>query len=523
MSKTTSSNYLIFIAAVVSVGGFLFGFDASVISGVTGFIVPEFNLNEWEEGFAVACLTVTSTIAMATAGPLSDRYGRKGILIFVGLFYALSALLSALAPNFTILIIARMLGGFSVGAALILAPLYIAEISPAEQRGRMISINQLNIVLGFSAAYFCNYYLLQLSGSDASWVKNLGIDVNTWRWMLGLELLPALAYFLLMFLVPESPRWLLMKGRKEEANAILIKINGNEATAQQVQNDILNNLEEAKSKAKPSFSELFNPTLRLVLAIGLIVGIAQQITGVNAIYFYATSIFEQSGIGQNAAFAQAIWVGIINVVFTILAMYLIDRVGRRPLLLVGVAGIVISMSIAAYGFHTATYALTSEAVSTLPKELDKTKITHLVGQSFDNDVQFKKAIKDALGNVESSKHEAAIIQAAVDMNPILILLGILGFVASFAISLGPVMWVLAAEIFPNYIRGVAISFVGFINSAISYLVQQFFPWELATLGNALTFLIYGGFALIAFGLIYKLLPETKGKSLEELEKMLINN
>ena len=520
MSKNVSSKYVIFIAAVVSLGGFLFGFDASVISGVTGFIVPEFDLNDWQKGFAVACLTLTSTIAMFVAGPLSDKFGRKGLLIFVGLFYALSAFLSAIAPSYVVLVIARMLGGFAVGAALILAPMYIAEISPAEQRGRMVSINQLNIVLGFSAAYFCNYYILQWSGSDASWVKSIGLDTMTWRWMLGIELVPALLYFLLMFLVPESPRWLLMKGKHEEAEKVIAKINGAE-NANAIKNQILSNINNDKNKAKPSLSELFNPTLKLVLAIGLIVGVAQQITGINAIFFYATDIFEQSGIGQNAAFAQAVLIGVINVVFTIIAMSLIDRMGRKPLLLIGLAGIVISMSIAAYGFHSATYSLTEETVSELSDDLDKTKLAPLVGQAFANDVEFKREVKNALGNVEASKHEADIIKAAVDMNPLLILIGILGFVASFAISLGPVMWVLFSEIFPNYIRGIAISFVGFVNSAVSYLVQQFFPWELANFGNALTFIIYGVFALIAFVLIYRILPETKGKSLEELETLLI--
>lgn len=522
MKKNESLNYVIFIAAVVSLGGFLFGFDATVISGVRGYIVPQFDLNEWQEGFAVACMTITSTAAMFIAGPLSDRIGRKGLLIFVGLFYAVSALLSALAPGFEVLVFARMLGGFAVGSSLIIAPMYIAEISPAEQRGRMVSINQLNIVIGFSAAYFCNYYILQWSGSDSAWVKSIGLDQDTlvWRWMFSAELVPALLYFLFMFFVPESPRWLLMKGKHEEAEKIIARINGVE-NASTIKNQILANINDDSKKSKPSLTELFNPSLKLVLTIGLVVGVAQQITGINAIFFYATDIFEQSGIGQNAAFAQAVLIGVINVVFTIIAMLLIDKMGRKPLLLIGVAGIVISMTIAAYGFKQATYSLTEEAVSELSEDLDKTKLTPLVGQAFANDVEFKRAVKDALGNVEASKHEASIIKAAVDMNPLLILIGILGFVASFAISLGPVMWVLFSEIFPNYIRGIAISFVGFVNSAVSYLVQQFFPWELSNLGNSMTFLIYGAFALIAFILIYRILPETKGKSLEELESILI--
>lgn len=509
-----------YIATVVSLGGFLFGFDAAVISGVTKFIVPEFNLNDIQLGWAVSSLTLASTVAMLTAGPLSDRYGRKGILIFVGLFYALSAFFSAMATSFTILVIARLMGGLAVGAALILAPMYIAELVPADKRGRMVSINQLNIVLGFSAAYFANYFLLQLSGSDAGWVQQLMIDTHTWRWMLGIELIPAVLYFLLLFGVPESPRWLLMNGRESEAESIISSISG-EAAAQTEIQAARKSIKEMEQQSKATLGELFNPALKLVLTIGLVVGILQQITGVNAIYFYATGIFEQSGIGTDAAFAQAIWVGIINVIFTLVAMALIDKVGRKPLLLTGIAGIALSMFVAAYGFSQATYNLPIEAMAELPNSLDKLKLNDLIGRTFDNDVDFKQEIRQLIGARSAMKHESAIIQEAIKMNPVLVLIGILGFVASFAISLGPVMWVLFSELFPNYIRGIAISFVGFINSLISFGVQFIFPWELTNLGSAMTFAIYGLFALIGFVFVKWLLPETKGKTLEEIEKELI--
>ena len=459
---------------------------------------------------------------MLMAGPLSDRYGRKKILTFVGLFYAISALGSALAPNYTILVIARMLGGLAVGGALILAPMYIAEIVPAEKRGRMVSINQLNIVLGFSAAYFANYFILQASQSDASWVQQVMLDTHTWRWMLGLELIPALAFFLLVSRVPESPRWLMMNGQAEEATAIVHQINRPEEGAKTIQT-IEQSIQEDKNKAGVSWSELFKPALKLVLTIGLIVGILQQITGINAIFFYATNIFEQSGIGQNAAYAQAIWVGLINVVFTLLAMALIDKMGRKPLLLIGVAGIAVSLFIAAYGFSQATYNLSIDAIPSLPEGLNKHKINDLIGFTYDNDVAFKKVLREALGPDDTTKYEKAVLMEAIRMNPIWVLIGILGFVASFAISLGPVMWVLFSELFPNRIRGIAISFVGFINSAVSFLVQFFFPWELTHLGNAMTFAIYGLFAVLGFFLVSWLLPETKGKTLEEIEKELIKS
>lgn len=531
-----SNRYVISIAAVVALGGFLFGFDAAVISGVISFIKPEFDLTEIQVGWAVSSLTLTSTIAMIFAGPLSDKFGRRKVLVFVGLLYAISALGSALAPTYEFLVIARMLGGFAVGAALITAPLYIAEVSPAESRGKMVSINQLNIVLGFSAAYFANYYLLQLSDSDASWVTNLGINSETWRWMLGLECLPAIFFFFAMFFVPESPRWLLTNNRTDEAIDTLSKIYG-KAKVETVVSDILSNIKEDNTSEKTPLSELFKPAMKLVLTIGIVVGILQQITGINAIFFYAPTIFEQSGIGQDASFAQAVLVGLINVAFTILAMYLIDKLGRKPLLLIGTAGIAISMCLTGYGFHQATYTLTTNKVEKLVTDyqkkdkeegnkekhfnFDKNTIADMIGVTYDNDVAYKNELKARMSNVQYSKMESDFIKAAITMNPILILIGILGFVASFAISLGPVMWVLFSELFPNSVRGLAISFVGFINSCVSWLVQQFFPWELANLGTTVTFLIYAAFGLIGFVFIYRLLPETKGKTLEEIEKELV--
>ncbi|MEM9821848.1 MAG: sugar porter family MFS transporter [Bacteroidota bacterium] len=518
MSNNSSS--ITFIAAVVSLGGFLFGFDAAVISGVNSFIVPEFNLTDIQLGWAVASLTLASTFAMLVAGPLSDRYGRRKILTYVGLFYAISAMGSALATSYSMLVIARMLGGLAVGGALIMAPMYIAEIVPAEKRGRMVSINQLNIVLGFSAAYFANYFILQASHSDAAWVQQLMIDQHTWRWMLGLELLPALLFFFLVMRVPESPRWLLMNGFEAEASAVVAQINGRATGAATLQS-IQQSIQDDQHREKAHWSELFKPAMKLVLAIGLVVGILQQITGVNAIYFYATNIFELSGIGQDASYAQAIWVGIINVVFTLIAMALIDKMGRKPLLLIGVAGIAISMFVVAFGFGQATYNLSIDAIGTLPQDLDKLKINSLIGYTYENDLTFKEELRKVLGPDDSEKYEKTVLMAAIRMNPIWVLLGILGFVASFAISLGPVMWVLFSELFPNRIRALAISFVGFVNSLVSFVVQFIFPWELTHLGNATTFFIFGCFAVVGFALITWLLPETKGKTLEAIEAELI--
>jgi MFS transporter, SP family, arabinose:H+ symporter len=276
----------------------------------------------------------------------------------------------------------------------------------------------------------------------------------------------------------------------------------------------------ASPKKKIPLSALFKPALRLVLLIGVVVAILQQITGINAVFFYAPMIFEQSGIGADASFSQAILVGLTNLVFTILAMLFIDRFGRKVLLVFGLTGIAISMFVLSWGFHQATYSITDENIELLSEKIDKGKLQILLGESFNSDIAFKQAIVQAFGTEDAKTVEADLMAVATNMNALLILLGIVGFVASFAISLGPVMWVLFSEIFPNAIRGIAISFVGFINSGISFLVQLIFPWELATLGSSVTFLIYGLFAAIGLLIIILVLPETKNKSLEDLEIML---
>jgi SP family arabinose:H+ symporter-like MFS transporter len=413
-----------------------------------------------------------------------------------------------------------MIGGLGVGGSLIIAPMYIAEISPPGMRGRMVSFNQLNIVIGISVAFFTNYLILQLGQSDASWAQALKFDEYTWRWMLGLETLPAILYFFALFLVPRSPRWLAMKGKFEEALAIMRKTSGDEE-ANEVIESIRLRLEEEDPEEKQSFRDLFQPALRLVLMIGVIVAVLQQITGINSVFFYAPIIFEQSGIGTDASFSQAIYVGLINLFFTILAISLIDKLGRKPLLLGGVVGIAIFMGVLGYGFMQASYTLTETSIEQLPEEIDREKLAPLIGQTFPSDLTYKRALSEALGDEVRKANESELITAAVSMNAMLILIGILGFVASFAISIGPVMWVLFSELFPNWIRGIAISFVGLVNSAISFLVQLVFPWELENLGSSTTFFIYGFFAVA--GLIFLLftLPETKGKSLEELEEILV--
>ncbi|TVS11705.1 MAG: MFS transporter [Wenzhouxiangella sp.] len=512
--------YVVRVALIVALGGFLMGFDASVISGVVRFIGPEFGLTSLQLGWAVGSLTLTATLAMIAAGPLSDKFGRRGILKLAAFLFAVSAIASALAPDFLTLVIARMIGGLGVGAALIVAPMYIAEIAPPESRGRLVSFNQLNIVVGISAAFFSNYLILQWSQSDAAWVQSLMIDAHAWRWMLGIETLPALLFFAGLMWVPQSPRWQIMKGMHEQAAVTLNRVFEETETQRQIA-DIQRNLESDKTREKVSVKEIFHPALRLVLVTGIVLAVLQQITGINAVFFYAPMIFEQSGIGTDASFMQAVLVGLTNLAFTVVAMLLIDKLGRRPLLLGGMTGITLAMMLLAYGFGSATYELSDEGIQTLElPALMAGQLAELRGISYPSDVSFRKALVETLGQEAALAHESEIIATAIDINPGLILFGILGFVASFAVSIGPVMWVMFSELFPLRVRGLAISFVGFINSGVSFLVQLVFPWELATLGNSLTFLIYGLFAAGGLFFIWKVVPETKNKSLEELEDQL---
>jgi MFS transporter, SP family, arabinose:H+ symporter len=459
---TGSARYLTSKALIAALGGFLMGFDVSVVSGIVRFVEAEFALGPLQVGWVVSSLSLTAAAGMLASGPLSDRLGRRPVLQIAAVLFALSAVASALAPDYATLVVARMLGGFGVGAALIVAPMYIAEMAPPASRGRFVSLNQLNIVVGISAAFFSNYLILTLGESGAAWSEALRLGEWNWRWMLGIETLPALAYLIALSRVPESPRWLAMRGRDVEATAVLGRVAGDAAAA--VLGEVKASIAAEARLGPTSWRALLHPSLRLVMIIGIVIGILQQITGINAVFFYAPMIFEKSGIGTNAAFMQAALVGLVNLAFTVVAMTMIDRFGRRPLLAFGLSGIAACMLLLAWGFG-----------------------------------------------------------AGDDADPRLILVAILGFVASFAVSLGPVMWVLFSELFPNRVRGVAISFVGLVNSATAFLVTLVFPWQLQTLGSSTTFLLYGLFAVAGLVLVMRILPETKGRSLEQLESVLIRN
>lgn len=438
-----------FVALTVALGGFLLGFDATVISGVVPFIKEYFSLNgasgDLKLGFAVSSLGWGAMAGNAIAGPLSDRFGRRRVLLGTALLFVMSSLLAASATSFPSFVAARIVGGLAVGGAILIAPMYIAEIAPAEKRGGLVSLNQLMIVIGISASFFSNYFLLE-SGQ------------HNWRYMLGVQMVPALMYFTLLWFVPESPRWLLLKGRDEAALEVLRRVAG-EQQAQENLQQIQRSL--ATKAVSRGFRGLLDSRVRLIMIIALGLAFFQQITGINAIFYYLPTIFSQAGGGVDDAFRQAVMVGLVNVVMTFVAIWLIDKLGRKPLLIMGIAGMALSLFAISWAFSQESY------------------------------------------------------------NARLVLIAIIGFVASFAISLGPVMWVLLSEIFPNEQRAAAISVAGFWNALTSASVTMIFPWALSTLGSGGTFLAFGLFATAALLFVALLVPETKGRTLEQLESDLM--
>jgi len=338
--------------------------------------------------------------------------------------------------------------------------------------------------------------------------------------MLGVEAIPAMLYFFLLFLAPESPRWLLMKGKEDQAYHIFLRLNKKEDIASIMQS-VRNTLAGDKEKKKVKIKELFHPSLKLVLLIGVVIAITQQISGINAVFFFAPTIFEMTGIGKDASFSQAILVGLINLVFTVFAMIFIDKIGRKPLLIAGMTGIILSHFMLANTFDNARYTINNRNIENLPQQIDRGKLDPILNKVYDNEIDFLAALKGVVYEPGFEKYESQVLAATINVNSILILIGILGFVAFFAFSLGPVMWVLLSEIFPNRIRAVAISLVGFINSGMSFLVQLVFPWELTNLGNSTTFYIYGLFVFCGLLFVIFKVPETKGKSLERIEEELV--
>jgi MFS family permease len=502
-----NKSYTLFISFIVALGGFLLGFDSAVISGAISGIRTYFEMSDWELGFSVGCVIFGAMAGNIVAGPMSDKFGRKKVLLITAMLFTVSALWSATATTYVSFVVARIIGGIGIGGAILIAPIYIAEIAPPRLRGSLVSLNQLNIVVGISVAYFSNYFLKDLEG-------------ESWRWMLGVEAIPAIIYFVALFAVPRSPRWLIQRlNLVKVAEKILIRIGGKEyaqLTIEEIQRGI------AKKEAKGSFSDLFSSRMKTIMIIALGIAFFQQITGINAIFYYAPTIFEQAGGSTDSSFLQAIVVGLTNLVFTLVAIRLIDKLGRKPLLIIGTAAMTIALSMATLAFNNATYDVNATTLAKIENQEMKTALTGLEGASFNSQKEMFTAVGPLLNEEELFSFKRNEIKNFISINATLVLIAILLYVAAFAISLGPVMWTLLSEIFPGNIKGIAISVVGFFNSLVSYTVTQFFPWELTNLGPTITFAIYAVMAVLSLLFVKKFVIETKGKSLEEVEELLTN-
>ena len=440
--KTT---FTYFISTVVALGGLLFGYDLVIISGTIPFFKSYFELNEFSTGWAVGCLNIGAAIGSLIAGKLSDAFGRKKILLFSAFLFALTGIGTGWANDFNLFIIFRMLSGVAVGTAALVCPMYIAEVSPANIRGKLVACYQLAIVTGLLLAYIANYLLLDTGE-------------NNWRWMFSSQTVPALLFFSALIFVTESPRWLIGKMKYAEADVVLNKIGGSNyarEVAKAIKNSFIND-------SKENLKDLLQPKIKHILFLGIMVAIFSQIDGQNSLFSYAPEIFEQAGLSQNSAFLQSIILGVIMFVFTFVAINIIDKAGRKKLLSYGALLLGIDAFLLALSFW-------------------------------------------------------------LNLSPVFILVFVLAFVAIYGATLGPVTWVMISEIFPNRVRGNAMSVATVALWLANFVTTASFPILKEHIGLPFTFLISSIVCFVYFIFIKLKLPETKEKSLEEIEQMLTKN
>ena len=461
MKSAVNFSYLIFLSVVAALGGFLFGYDAAVISGTISQVTARFSLDEIQVGWFVGCALIGSIIGVLMAGELSDRWGRKVTMLVAAVFFSVSGIACAFVGSLEQLVVARILGGIGIGVVSIVSPLYISEVSIAQYRGRLVSLYQLAVTIGFLGAYLTNFQLLHFSQSgavlNAGWM-NLVFVSEVWRGMLGFCSLPAILFFCIIFFIPESPRWLILKGRDERAVRIFRKIYLSEV---EVDTQLQDTKSVVQSETKSDWKFLLQPGIFKAVLIGAAIAILGQFMGVNAVLYYGPTIFEEAGLsGGDALFSQVL-VGIVNVVTTIIAVFIIDKVGRKKLVYYGVSGMVLSLLLIGFYFHF------SESMG-LPNSF--------------------------------------------------LLFFFLFYVFCCAISISAVIFVLLSEMYPTRIRGMAMSIAGFALWIGTYLVGQLTPWMLQNLTPTGTFLLFALMCMPYMLIVWKLIPETTGKSLEEIER-----
>ena len=456
MQSTINFGYLIFLSVVAALGGFLFGYDTAVISGTIAQVTQLFQLDALQQGWYVGCALVGSIIGVLFAGILSDKLGRKLTMVISAILFSASALGCALCTDFTQLVVYRIIGGVGIGVVSIVSPLYISEVSVAQYRGRLVSLYQLAVTVGFLGAYLVNYQLLAWSESGAL----LGVPLlnkifitEVWRGMLGMETLPAILFFIIIFFIPESPRWLIVRGQERRAINILERIYNSitEAT---------NQLKETQSvltaETSSEWSLLMKPGILKAVIIGVCIAILGQFMGVNAVLYYGPSIFENAGLSGGDSLFYQVLVGLVNTLTTVLALAIIDKVGRKKLVYYGVSGMVVSLI--------------------------------LIGLYF--------LFGDSLG-----------------VSSLFLLVFFLFYVFCCAVSICAVVFVLLSEMYPTKVRGLAMSIAGFALWIGTYLIGQLTPWMLQNLTPAGTFFLFAVMCVPYMLIVWKLVPETTGKSL----------
>ena len=461
MKSTINFGYLIFLSVVAALGGFLFGYDTAVISGTIAQVTQLFQLDALQQGWYVGCALVGSIVGVLFAGILSDKLGRKLTMVISAVLFSTSALGCALSADFAQLVVYRIIGGVGIGVVSIVSPLYISELAVAQYRGRLVSLYQLAVTVGFLGAYLVNYQLLAWaeSGTQLSvdWLNKVFIT-EVWRGMLGMETLPAILFFIIIFFIPESPRWLIVRGKELKAVNILEKIYNSITEAKSQLNETKSVL---TSETKSEWSLLMKPGIFKAVIIGVCIAILGQFMGVNAVLYYGPSIFENAGLSGGDSLFYQVLVGLVNTLTTVLALVIIDKVGRKKLVYYGVSGMVLSLV--------------------------------LIGLYF--------LFGDSLG-----------------VSSLFLLVFFLFYVFCCAVSICAVVFVLLSEMYPTKVRGLAMSIAGFALWIGTYLIGQLTPWMLQNLTPAGTFFLFAVMCVPYMLIVWKLVPETTGKSLEEIER-----
>ncbi len=463
MKSTVNIGYVIFLSVVAALGGFLFGYDTAVISGTIAQVTSLFSLDSIQQGWFVGCALVGSIIGVLCAGVLSDHFGRKKTMILSAILFTVSGVGCAISATFDQLVLYRIMGGVGIGIVSIISPLYISEVSVSKYRGQLVSLYQLAVTVGFLGAYLVNYWLLQYSLNGAADLCNATLlkifHTEAWRGMLGMESLPAFIFFIIIFFIPESPRWLILKKKESIAQHILLRIYGND---DDVNFELNATRQAAQSETKSEWKFILKPGIFKAVLIGVAIAILGQFMGVNAVLYYGPTIFESSGLSNGDSLFYQVLVGLVNMLTTVLAMMIIDRVGRKKLVYYGVSGMIFTLILIAFYF---------------------TK-----GEEF------------GIPNV-------------------FLLVCFLLYIFCCAVSICAVIWVLLSEMYPIKVRGLAMSIAGFSLWIGTYLIGQLTPWMLENLTPAGTFILFAVMCVPYMLIIWRLVPETTGKSLEEIEKM----